>query len=332
MATATMPHPEESEPDQPEAGQPEAAPSSPQAAPIPDSIRRTLNLTQEKDELLVSLATAEQAVLVCAVAPYTSVRISPVNEVNAVIGLHEEFAFEALIDELSSLGLQNHKLMMLLNSPGGGLHASFKVARAIRSSFKGIEIYVPHMAASGGTLIALSADKIIMGIMSQLSPLDPQIYYKGRQISALSGRNAYNRMCEIFETKTRDEAPYPAQALTDKLDPFIMEDWNCAIETAEDYSTQILKLAGYPDPGKLAHQLIHHFADHDSDINFDTAQALGIRVEKHDATERNKKVWRIFRSWLGKFLFQESLTHVIRYALPSKPTGGGNNNGHQTAA
>ncbi len=303
----------------------------PQAAPIPDSIRKSLNLNQEKDELLVNLATAEQAVLVCAVAPYTSVRISPVNEVSAVIGLHEEFAFEALIDELSELGFQNHKLMMLLNSPGGGVHASFKVARAIRSSFKGIEIYVPHMAASGGTLIALSADKIIMGIMSQLSPLDPQIYYNGRQISALSGRHAYNRMCEVFENITKDEAPYPAQALTDKLDPFIMEDWNCAIETAEDYSTQILRLAGYADAPKLAQQLIHNFADHDSDINFDTASKLGIRVERHDATERNKKVWRIFRSWLGKFLFQESFTHVIRYALPGKAVGGDGND-QQAAA
>jgi hypothetical protein len=315
------------------AHQPKPQPGPPQAAPIPDSIRKTLNLDQEKDELLVNLATAEQAVLVCAIVPYTSVRISPVNEVSAVIGLHEEFAFEALIDELSEMGFQNHKLMMLLNSPGGGLHASFKVARAIRNSFKGIEIYVPHMAASGGTLIALAADKIIMGIMSQLSPLDPQIYYNGRQISALSGRHAYDRMCKFFENITRDEAPYPAQALADKLDPFIMEDWNCAIETATDYSTQILKLAGYAEATNIAQQLIHNFADHDSDINFETASKLGIRVERHDATDRNKKVWRIFRSWLGKFLFKESLTHVIRYALPGPAAvpEGGNGDGQQAA-
>ncbi|MFZ0417629.1 MAG: ATP-dependent Clp protease proteolytic subunit [Candidatus Sulfotelmatobacter sp.] len=331
MATATMPQPEQ--PQSAQTGQLQVPAPTPQAVPIPDSIRKSLNLSQETDEMLVNLATSEQAVLICAVAPYTSVRISPVTEVSAVIGLHEEFAFEALIDELLDLGLQNHKLMMLLNSPGGGLHASFKVARAIRCSFKGIEIYVPHMAASGGTLIALAADKIIMGIMSQLSPLDPQIYYKGRQISALSGRHAYNRMCEVFENITKDEAPYPAQALTDKLDPFIMEDWNCAIETAQDYSTEILSLSGYSEPEKLAHQLIHHFADHDSDINFETAKKLGIRVEKHDATERNKKVWRIFRSWLGKFLFQESGTHVIRYVLPRPPApGGSNGNGKQQAA
>jgi hypothetical protein len=112
-----------------------------------------------------------------------------------------------------------------------------------------------------------------------------------------------------------------------------MEDWNCAIETATDYSTQILKLAGYAEATNIAQQLIHNFADHDSDINFETASKLGIRVERHDATDRNKKVWRIFRSWLGKFLFKESLTHVIRYALPGPAAvpEGGNGDGQQAA-
>ncbi|HZR32781.1 MAG TPA: ATP-dependent Clp protease proteolytic subunit [Terriglobales bacterium] len=309
----------------------EAVQNPAQPEPIPDSIRNTLNLKVETDQFVTSLAESEDAVLVCAIAPYASVRISPVQEVSAVIGLHEEFAFEALIDEITSLGYSEQKLMMLLNSPGGGLHSSFKVARAIRQSFKEIEIYVPHMAASGGTLIALAADKIVMGIMSQLSPLDPQIYYNGRQISALSGRHAYNRICKIFENITKEEAPYPAQAIADKLDPFIMEDWNCAIETAEDYSGQILQLANYKQPDKLAHELIHHFADHDSDINFDTAKHLGIRVERHDANERNKKVWRIFRAWLGKFLFLESGTHVIRYVLPKRKEGKGDDGERQAA-
>jgi hypothetical protein len=330
MAHAVVPQPEQ--PEQAQVPQTPPTPiAEPEASPIPDSIKETLNLKQETDERLVNLAAAENAVLVCAIAPYTSVRISPVHEISASIGLHEEFAFEALIDELSAF--HDRKLMLLLNSPGGGLHSSFKVARAIRQTFTNIEVYVPHRAASGGTLIALTADKIIMGIMSQLSPLDPQIYYQGRPISALAGRRAYNRMCELFENKTKDEAPYPAQALTDKLDPFIMEDWQGAIETSYDYATQILKLAGYSKPWEIAAKLIHRFSDHDSDINFGTAHDLGIRVEKHDANDRYKRNWRIFRYWLGKFLFLESGTHVIRYAVPhAQAQTGGNGNGEQAAA
>lgn len=289
----------------------------PAPMPIPDVIRETLDLKEEKDDALVALATEENAILICAVAPYRALRVSPIETISASIGLHEEFAFEALIDEISERGIQSKKIMMLLNSPGGGLHASFKVARAIRESFKEIEMYVPHMAASGGTLIALAADKIIMGIMSQLSPLDPQVFYRGRQMSALTARHSYNRLCKEFEKLTKDEAPYPLQALTEKLDPYHMEDWNCAINTAEQYVETILTLSKYANAETMAHELIHHFPDHDSDINFETAVKIGIRAERADANPRNKKVWRSFRCWLGRFLFEESGTHVIRYVFPT---------------
>jgi hypothetical protein len=98
------------------------APASASATPIPDSIRATLNLREEKDELLVQLAREEGAILICAVAPYRSIRISPVDEVQASIGLHEEFAFEAVIDEIQSRGLADKKIILLINTFGGLLH------------------------------------------------------------------------------------------------------------------------------------------------------------------------------------------------------------------
>lgn len=123
-------------------------------APIPDSIRETLNLREEKDDLLTALAGDEGAILISAVAPYRSIRVSPADEVQASIGFHEEFAFEAVIDEIRNRGLSDKKVILLLNTFGGLLQSSFKVARALRTSFKEIEVYVPHIAASGGTLIA----------------------------------------------------------------------------------------------------------------------------------------------------------------------------------
>jgi len=141
-----------------------------------DAIRKTLNFREEKDEGLQKLADEEGAVLLCMVVPYRSIRISPVDEVRASIGLHDEFAVEAVLEDMAKKKIPAKKLLLLLNTTGGGLHSSFKVARALRVSFEEIEIFVPHMAASGGTLISLIADRIVMGIMSQLSPIDPQVF------------------------------------------------------------------------------------------------------------------------------------------------------------
>lgn len=246
-------------------------------------------------------------------------RISPIDEVHASIGLHEEFAFEAVIDEIVSRGLIGKKLMLVVNTLGGAMHSSFKVARALRQSFKQIEVFVPHIAASGGTLIALTGDVIVMGIMSQLSPLDPQIRYKGRQISALHARHAYNRLCNTFAKKTKEEAPYPQQALADKLDPFLMEDWHAAVSMAEDCVAKILQMSRYgEDAQRIAIALVREFPDHDNDIDYEAAKNLGLRVARYDESERNRRVWRHFRAWLGGSLFQESATHIVRYVLPRK--------------
>ena len=295
-----------------------ADPILPEQLPA-DVIRKRLNLKEEKDSDLINLANEEQAVLLCAVAPYRTVRISPIEEVRASIGLHEEFAIEALIEDVSSLQQQSKRLMLLLNTPGGGLHSSYKVAKALRKTFDHIEVFVPHMAASGGTLISLIADKIVMGPMSQLSPVDPQVIYRDRRVSALFVRHAFNRICKLFETKTKDEAPYPHQALANKLDPILMEVDNAAVKTGFQYVKKILEISKYDDEtaDDIAAMLIFGFPDHDSDIDYEGAEGLGLRVERHDATPRNLKVWRHMRSWLGKYLYAESGTHTIRYVFPA---------------
>lgn len=293
-------------------------PPAVQPAAIPDEIRNVLNFEEERDPQLVQLATEEDAVLICAVAPYTSLRVSPVYVVSASIGLHEEFAFEAVIDEIITRSMDTKKIMLLLNTNGGVMHSCFKVARALRTTFKKMEIYVPHIAASGGTLVALAGDKIVMGLMSQLSPLDPQVPYNGVQISALTCGRFYERMCKYFEDKTKEEAPYPAQAIVEKIDPFQMEEWQRDVDTAEAYAKHILTIADYKpeDASRIAKALVRDFSQHDSDINYQVAKDLGLRVERHSDSQRNQRIWRHFRTWLGKFFMEESGTHVVRYVFP----------------
>jgi ClpP class serine protease len=44
------------------------------------------------------------------------------------------------------------------------------IAKTLRKNFSKIRVYIPHVAASGATLIAISADEIVMGEISRLSP------------------------------------------------------------------------------------------------------------------------------------------------------------------
>jgi ClpP class serine protease len=64
---------------------------------------------------------------------------------------------------------------MLLHTPGGLVLASEQIANAIKNHPAKVTVFVPHYAMSGGTMIALAADEIVMDANAVLGPVDPQI-------------------------------------------------------------------------------------------------------------------------------------------------------------
>lgn len=66
-------------------------------------------------------------------------------------------------------------LDLVLHTPGGIVLAATQIARAIKRHPAKVTVFVPHMAMSGGTLVALGADEIVMCEHSVLGPIDPQI-------------------------------------------------------------------------------------------------------------------------------------------------------------
>jgi ClpP class serine protease len=66
-------------------------------------------------------------------------------------------------------------LDLVLHTPGGLVLAATQIARAIFKHKGKVTVVVPHYAMSGGTLLALAADEIIMCEHAVLGPVDPQL-------------------------------------------------------------------------------------------------------------------------------------------------------------
>jgi ClpP class serine protease len=66
-------------------------------------------------------------------------------------------------------------LDLLLHTPGGLVLASEQIAYALRAHKGKVTVLVPHYAMSGGTLLALAADEILMDEAAVLGPVDPQL-------------------------------------------------------------------------------------------------------------------------------------------------------------
>ena len=66
-------------------------------------------------------------------------------------------------------------LDIVLQTPGGLVLAALQIARAVHHHRGKVTVFVPHYAMSGGTLIALAADEIVMSRHAVLGPVDPQL-------------------------------------------------------------------------------------------------------------------------------------------------------------
>jgi len=64
---------------------------------------------------------------------------------------------------------------IILHTPGGLVLAAEQIGRALRDHAARVTVFVPHYAMSGGTLIALAADEIVMDPHGVLGPVDPQL-------------------------------------------------------------------------------------------------------------------------------------------------------------
>jgi len=65
---------------------------------------------------------------------------------------------------------------LMINSPGGDANAAEKLLTMCRQRFsKTFNVIVPDYAKSAATMLALGSDKILMGYLAELGPVDPQL-------------------------------------------------------------------------------------------------------------------------------------------------------------
>jgi len=119
-----------------------------------------------------------------------------------------------LVDALHKLGHIDN-LDLMLQTAGGSGDAAEKIVETCRhhcSTNGEFRVIVPNMAKSAGTLIAIGADRIVMGHCSELGPIDPQITLTvsgvTQQVSAYSFIDARDRLEKKIDKAIAAGQPY----------------------------------------------------------------------------------------------------------------------------
>ncbi len=153
---------------------------------------------------------------------------------------------------------------LVLHTPGGLVLAATQIARAIKDHPAKTTVIVPHYAMSGGTLIALAADEIIMDPHAVLGPVDPQLSEGQGAVPAAS-------IVKVVEEKGKENV---------EDDTLIKADVaKKALEQVKNIVYNLLE--GKLDEEKrkeIADRLSQGYYTHDYPITVEEARAMGLKV------------------------------------------------------
>jgi ClpP class serine protease len=151
-------------------------------------------------------------------------------------------------------------LDIVLHTPGGLVLASVQIARALRQHKGRVTVFVPHYAMSGGTLIALAADELVLSPHAVLGPVDPQV-----------GQYPAASLLKVVAKKPIGEVDDETLILADIGEKAIVQ----LRETVKELLTRSL---ASEQAGKLAELLSTGTWTHDYAITFAEAARLGLKV------------------------------------------------------
>ena len=149
---------------------------------------------------------------------------------------------------------------LVLHTPGGLLLAAEQIALALKRHKGKVTVLIPHYAMSGGTLIALASDEIILDRNAVLGPVDPQI-----------GEYPAVSILEAIKVKDRNEIDDKTLILADVARKAVRQ-------VREAVYCLIQEHMGDQKAGDLADILSQGRWTHDYPISFGEASELGLPV------------------------------------------------------
>ena len=168
----------------------------------------------------------------------------------------------------------NRPIDLIIHTPGGLALAAEMIATAVKLHPAKVTAIVPFYAMSGGTLIALAADEIIMEPYSVLGPVDPQI-----------GGWPAGALIHLAEKK-------PAESIGDQV-LLMGEIARLSLASVQRF---ILWLLADKLPQQVAAQtaefLTGGYVAHDTPVMLDSARTLGLVV----TTPIPQRVYELFET------------------------------------
>jgi len=195
---------------------------------------------------------------------------------NDVIGLY------ALLRSVGELD----RLTLFIKSDGGSGQASLRMVNLLRRYVKHLTVLVPLECQSAATMLALGADRILMGPLAHLSAVDTSLTHDLSPIDRDNDRVSVSndellRVIRLWTEQARTSTSNPYEALFPYVHPLVIG----AVDRSSALSTRICEeiLSYHVEDKDKAHQISNvlnsGYPSHSYPITLREANRIGLNVE-----------------------------------------------------
>jgi ClpP class serine protease len=190
---------------------------------------------------------------------------------------------------------------LIVHTPGGLVLAAGQIAHALRRHRAKVTVFVPHYAMSGGTLIALAADEIVMDPNAVLGPVDPQL-----------GQSPAASVLKVLDQKKPEDIEDQTMILADVSRKAITQ----VKRTVQDLLSERMS---QEQAGALAEKLSTGTWTHDYPITAEEGKSLGLPI----STELPEEVYQFMSLFQQPTRTRPSVEYIpVPYRQGGRPSNG----------
>lgn len=208
------------------------------------------------------------------------------NSFNGAVCQNDVQAFYKLFKDVGNID----KVAIFIKSDGGDTVASLRIVNVIRNYAESVNALIPLECASAATLIALGADKISMGPLAYLTPIDSS---KRHQLSPIDpvtnakvsvSQDEIQRLERLWEENAPEDSVHHYQELYKYIHPIILG----SLDRSSSLSIRVAdSILAYHNNNKeererISTKLNSEYPAHSFPIMLREAQELGLNVDKLD--------------------------------------------------
>ena len=199
-----------------------------------------------------------------------------------------------------------HNLDLIIDSGGGDIDMAVKIAEICAHYSEKFTVIVPFLAKSAATIIALSADDLILGKVGELGPIDPQV--KHPTLDMYFPASSIKNALEFIESS---KDPDISISMADKLDPLLIGAYIRSLDVSKQYLSEVRIIKDSDNKEEIIQAFTEKYIDHGYPITHEICKQLRLNFSLNLADDELENLLYDIHEDVIEFMQEDDMETII---------------------